>query len=76
MADQITTDANGRTYKNGVLQTQSPASPGLGGAIGDAVKALAAAFAPKAITQRGQRLNQQIDENDPAPASGALGDQF
>lgn len=77
MPDMITQDEQGRTYKNGILQAQAPASPGVSGAIGDMVKALAAAFAPKSITQRGARVAQGINEGDPqAPASGALGDQF
>lgn len=77
MADVITQDEQGRTYRNGVLQAQAPATPGVSGAIGDMVKALASAFAPRAITQRGARVAQGINEADPAPAnSGALGDQF
>jgi hypothetical protein len=77
MADQITQDENGNTYRNGVLQTHSNASPGVSGAISDMVKALAQAFAPKSITQRGAKVAQAIDQADPTPAnSGAMGDQF
>jgi len=74
MADRIETDDDGKTYKNGVLQVKS-GSPGVGGAISDAVSALQKAFAPKSLTQRGQKLDQQIDEESGAPAS-SLGNQF
>lgn len=71
MADQITTDEDGKTYKNGVLQVKS-GSPGVSGAISDMVGALSKALAPRSITQRSAKLNQGVDAAD-APA---LGDQF
>jgi len=59
MPDQITTDENGKTYKNGVLQVKSNASPGISGAIKDAVGAVSDWLAPKSITQRKNKLAQQ-----------------
>jgi hypothetical protein len=76
VADQITQDDQGRTYKNGVLQTSSSPSPGVGGAIQSMIAALAQAFAPKGLTQRGQRVNQAVDEASGAPQSSDLGSQF
>lgn len=58
---------------SGVLQVRS-GTPGISGAISDAIKALAMAFAPKAITQRPQQINQAVDQADPGPQS--LGQQF
>lgn len=49
-------------------------SPGISGAILDAVKALAQAFAPKGITDRGKVVKQAIDQGEGAPDS--LGNQF
>jgi hypothetical protein len=69
MADQVTTDEQGRTYKNGMLQTSTAGSPGVSGAIKDAIAALSKSFAPRSIVQRPQRLQGQIDAN-------SLGDQF
>lgn len=76
MADQIQTDANGKVYKNGVLQANSsPATPGVGGAISDAVAALAKAFGPRSITQRGQKVKDAIDRDETGQPD-ALGNQF
>jgi|GEM_PF-6310041 len=71
MADQTTQDENGKVYKNGRLQVQS-GTPGVGGAISDAVKALQSAFAPRSLTQRGQRTDKAIDED----SGSNLGDKF
>lgn len=76
MADTVTQDENGRTYRNGVLQAAPRAAPGVGGAIGDMVAALASAFAPKGMTQRSQKVNQAVDEASGAPQTSDLGNQF
>jgi hypothetical protein len=57
MTDSVTTDDQGRTFKNGVLQVSRSATPGVGGAISDAIGALASSFAPKAITQRKAKVD-------------------
>jgi|HubBroStandDraft_4_1064222.scaffolds.fasta_scaffold67322_3 hypothetical protein len=52
------------------------ASPGIGGAIMDAVKALAAALAPKSITGAGARQKaneQQAEGQQPASLGQVLG---
>lgn len=72
MADVVTAD--GKVYRNGVLQARPTATPGVGGAISDVVAALARAFAPKGITQRGNTVSQAIDSASGAPTS--LGSQF
>jgi hypothetical protein len=71
MADQITTDEDGKTYKNGVLQVKS-GTPGVNGAIGDMVGALAKALGPRSITQRSTKINQAVDQ----ATSSDLGNQF
>lgn len=76
MADVITQDEQGRTYRNGVLQVHSAGSPGVGGAIHDMIAALAQAFAPRAITQRSQKINQDVDQASGAPQTSDLGNQF
>jgi hypothetical protein len=58
------------------VQGQTPASPGVAGAISDMIGALAKAFAPKAITQRGKRIDQAVNEASGAPQTSDLGDQF
>lgn len=79
MADPADDDSQavpGRSYSpQGVLQVRS-GTPGAGGAIGDLVAALARAFAPKALTQRSQRVNQAVDEASGSPQSNDLGQQF
>jgi DNA-directed RNA polymerase specialized sigma subunit len=50
-------------------------SPGISGAIKDAVGAISDAVAPRSITQRGKKVADAIDEADPAPKSD-LGSQF
>lgn len=54
--------------------SSSPGSPGVSGAIKDLLGALAQALAPKAITQRHQKVDQAVAQG--SGASGALGDQF
>lgn len=56
------------------VPVRNAATPGIGGAISDAIKALAMAFAPKAITQRKPLIDQTVSQADPGPSS--LGDQF
>lgn len=46
----------------------SSPSPGLGGAISDAIGAAAKTFGPQSITQRKSKIDQQTSQ--------ALGDQF
>jgi hypothetical protein len=75
MADVITQDEQGRTYRNGVLQAHT-GSPGVSGAISDMIGALAKAFAPRAITQRPQRIENAVDEASGAPQTSDLGNQF
>lgn len=48
--------------------SSSPGSPGVAGAISDAIAALAQAFAPRAIVQRKQKIDQGVSQG--------LGDQF
>jgi hypothetical protein len=74
MADQITQDEQGRTYRNGVLDVHT-GTPGAAGAIHDLVQALAGALGPKSITQAPQRMQQQMNQSDPAPTA-PLGSQF
>lgn len=52
----------------------SQASPGFGGAIMDAIKALVGATAPRSIVQRKANIDQQVSQAD--PSSGSLGNQF
>lgn len=56
------------------MPNQRAISPGISGAIWDAVAALAQAFAPKGITDRGKTVKQAIDQGEGAPDS--LGNQF
>lgn len=70
---EITTDAQGRTYRDGVLQAPS-GSPGFSGAVHDLVQAVAGAIGPKSITQRQQKIKQGVDQADPQPSD--LGNQF
>jgi hypothetical protein len=55
----------------------SSGTPGLGGAIGDAVKQAALTFGPKAITQRKAKIDGAVaDADDGTPQPVKLGDQF
>jgi len=54
----------------------SPGSPGLGGAIKDAVGALANAFAPRSIVQRPKKIAAEVDAASGSPQTNDLGDQF
>jgi hypothetical protein len=75
-ADDDSQTAPGRSYSpQGVLQVRS-GTPGAAGAIGDLVAALARAFAPQALTQRPQKVNQAIDEASGSPQTNDLGQQF
>ena len=79
MADQITQDEQGRTFKNGVLQTSSSSAPAsdVGGAIHSMIAALASAFAPRSIVHQPQRMQQQMQQAEgTAPQGGDLGSQF
>lgn len=49
---------------------------GVAGAIQSMIQALAQAFAPKAITQRGKKISQSVDEASGAPQTSDLGNQF
>lgn len=51
-------------------------TPGFSGAILDAIRALAQAFAPKSLTQAKARTNQAIEEQSGAPQTTDLGNQF
>ena len=76
MADRITQDENGRTFKNGVLQTSSSPDPSASGAIQAMIAALAHAFAPRSLTDRAQVVNGAVDAQSGAPQNSQLGDQF
>jgi hypothetical protein len=75
VADQITQDEQGRTYKNGVLQTSSSPSPTVAGAIHSAISALAQAFAPRGLVQRPDAINRAVEGQSGAPQPG-LADQL
>lgn len=47
-----------------VRGSSSPGSPGLSGAIKDAIAAVVKATAPKSITQRGSRVDADVAAND------------
>lgn len=53
--------ANPVDYQNG-KPVYNQASPGIGGAIKDAVSAVARAVAPRSVTQQDQREAQDEDE--------------
>lgn len=63
-------------YQNPIngAPSSSPGSPGISGAIRDAIAALAQAVAPKAITQRKAKINTAADTA--VGGGGSLGDQF
>lgn len=50
----------------------SPGSPGLSGAIKDAVAAIAKTYGPKSITQRGAKIDQGVESNDGSDPSGRM----
>ena len=55
----------------------SPGSPGVSGAIKDAVDAVSRALAPKGITQRGLKVKQAIDaDSGGSPQPAPLGESF
>lgn len=47
-----------------VRGSSSPGSPGISGAIKDAIQAITKNFAPKSITQRGAKIDQAVSQND------------
>lgn len=51
----------------GVRQVHS-GTPGISGAIGDMIAALAQAFAPRGLTQRGPMINQTVDQQAGPPS--------
>ena len=63
-----------------LLKVQSsPGSPGISGAIKDAIGALSSAFAPRGIVQRPKKVEQGIAEGEgqtSSPQTNQLGDQF
>jgi hypothetical protein len=59
----------------GRLQVQS-GSPGFGGALLDAIKAIVGATAPRAVVQRPGRINQAVDAASQSPQTTDLGQQF
>ena len=79
MADPADDDSQGtpnHSYNSqGVLQVRN-GTPGPAGAISDLVSALARAFAPRALTQRSQKVNQTVDEASGSPQTTDLGNQF
>jgi hypothetical protein len=74
MADQITQDEDGRTYKNGVLQVSTVPSASPVDALHAMIAALARAFAPPQLTHRATRINQAVDEASGAPQTSQLGE--
>jgi hypothetical protein len=70
MADQITQDEQGRTFRNGVLQTSSSPDPTVSGAISRLVQTLGQALAPRPLTQRSAKINQTVEDQS------GLGNQF
>lgn len=56
--------------KQPVRGSSSPGSPGVGGAIKDAVAALSGALAPRSIVQRKKKIDSTVDK-----ATG-LGDEL
>lgn len=67
----VTQDANGNQ-----VPTYNQATPGFGGALLDAIRAMAGAVAPKSITQRKAKINQAIDQPSQSPQTTDLGNQF
>lgn len=47
-----------------VKGSSSPGSPGISGAIKDAISAIATTFGPKSLTQAKQRTEKAISQND------------
>lgn len=71
MADDASFDPSGNITPVSPKTPPRTASPGLEGAIRDAVAAVSKAFAPKSITQRGKKVDQAINQD-----SGGLADQL
>jgi hypothetical protein len=68
MPEPTYTTANGE-----VVTTPTMGTPGILGAIHDAVKAIARTVAPKSITQRGAKVDAEVAKGDP---QSGLGQQF
>ena len=51
-------------------------TPGISGAIKDAVEAIAKFAGPKPITQRRAKINQEVDKASDSPQTTDLGNQF
>ena len=52
------------------------ASPGISGAIKDAVGAIANAVGPRSIVQRGKKVSDAIENDSGSPQTSDLGNQF
>jgi hypothetical protein len=50
----------------------SPGSPGISGAIKDAIAAVAGAVAPKSITQRRPKVEQAVDQSQGDDSLGRM----
>lgn len=51
-------------------------TPGFGGALLDIIKAISGAVAPRGLTQRGQKIDQAVDQASNSPQTTDLGNQF
>lgn len=51
-------------------------SPGISGAIKDAIGAISNAMAPRGIVQRGKKVSDAIDNDSGSPQTSDLGNQF
>lgn len=60
-----------------VVPVYNTGTPGVAGAISDAIKAIMGALAPRSIMDRRANINQAVDQaSAPAPQGQSLGDQF
>lgn len=61
------------TNPNNGEPMSGPVTPGLSGAIGDAIAAISKAFAPRGIVQRPAKIEQGINDNvgDTPPTLGS-----
>ena len=57
------------------VPTFASGTPGVAGAIYDAIKAISDAVAPRSIVQRRQAIDQAVERADPSPGS-VLGNVF
>jgi hypothetical protein len=65
------TDAQGNQ-----IPVYRQATPGFGGALLDAIRAITGAVAPQSITQRKQKIDQAVDQPSQSPQTTDLGNQF